>query len=437
MGVASLVAMLSLGVGLQQLASKRLERTGLFDTVFVRPRQNFPGFGEERMRRRSAPPQESKPLDEAARRQMERLPNVLEVHPEVRFPAEAHYAGATQMAFVAGLAPSARATDALDSMQGSFFSSADAAEAILQMDFARELAESAKQQPSALLGQEIVLRYAARQTSAPAKTTTEGAGSPADSSLLASALGLGFSVRPAEQKLRVVGIIENEEPGAGPGGFGRASVFIPLQLAERLGTAQMSDLRDVMRTPAAGGPAYSNLTVRTTGPSQVPAVEDAIKRMGFQTFSLLDVTRNLRRFFAILDMFLGIFGSLALAVAALGIVNTLVMAILERRREIGILKALGAGNRDIKQLFFAEAGAMGLLGGVFGVLIGWTIGRTINFGANIYLRQQQLPAETIWSVPWWLVAGAVAFSVVVSLAAGLYPAARAARLDPVEALRYE
>jgi putative ABC transport system permease protein len=159
--------------------------------------------------------------------------------------------------------------------------------------------------------------------------------------------------------------------------------------------------------------------------------------MGFAVFSLLDLTRNLQRVFAILDLLLGIFGSLALAVASLGIVNTLVMSILERRREIGVLKALGASDGDVRKLFFAEAGVMGLAGGIGGVAIGWSIGRIIQFVTEVYLRRQSIPAENIWTVPWWLVAGAIGFSVLVSLAAGMYPASRAARLDPVEALRYD
>jgi ABC-type antimicrobial peptide transport system permease subunit len=80
---------------------------------------------------------------------------------------------------------------------------------------------------------------------------------------------------------------------------------------------------------------------------------------------------------------------------------------------------------------------MGFFGGAVGVTLGWVIGRVINFGTNIYLSQQSLPAEDIWSVPWWLVGGAVGFAILVSLVSGLYPAARAARLDPVQALRYE
>ena len=117
------------------------------------------------------------------------------------------------------------------------------------------------------------------------------------------------------------------------------------------------------------------LTVRVDGPSSVQAVEDAIKQMGYGAFSLLDATRNLRLVFAVFDLLLGLFGSLALVVSSLGIINTLVMAILERRREIGVLKALGAADRDVRRLFFVEAGTMGFAGGCFGVLFGWLIGR--------------------------------------------------------------
>jgi putative ABC transport system permease protein len=199
---------------------------------------------------------------------------------------------------------------------------------------------------------------------------------------------------------------------------------------------QPSDVRDSMRG-FSKQPSYSTISVRVKNPKQVEAVEQAIKKLGFNTFSILDATRSLRQFFAVLDLFLGIFGSLALAVASIGIVNTLVMAILERRREIGIMKAIGASDIDVKKLFFAEAGVMGALGGALGVALGWTIGRVINLGTNVYLRSQDLAPEQIWFVPWWLVGSAIAFAIVVSLLSGLYPAARAARLDPVQALRYE
>lgn len=237
-----------------------------------------------------------------------------------------------------------------------------------------------------------------------------------------------------EQKLKVVGISDlDPESMRGPA---RARVFLPLKLAESLHVMQPTDIREISQA-ASGQPVYSSISVRVKDPSRVQPVEDAIKKMGFTAFSILDASRSLQQVFRVLYAFLGIFGSLALAVASIGIVNTLVMAILERRREIGIMKAIGASDRDVQLLFFAEAGAMGILGGIVGVVLGWAIGQIINFGTNIYLRSQSLPPEHFWAVPWWLVAFSIAFAFVVSLLAGLYPAGRAARLDPVQALRYE
>jgi len=213
-------------------------------------------------------------------------------------------------------------------------------------------------------------------------------------------------------------------------------VFLPLQTAEQLHVAQPNDLQAIISAGASGA-TYTALTVRVRSPKDVPQIEAEIKKLGFSTFSLLDATKSLRLVFTVFDLFLGLFGSLALTVASLGIINTLVMAILERRREIGILKALGATDRDVRSLFFAEAGAMGLFGGIFGVALGWLIGSALTWGTTIYLRRQDLPGVKISYVPWWLALGATGFAIVVSLVAGLYPASRAARLNPVDALRYE
>ena len=438
-GVASLVAMLSLGVGLQELATKRLSNSGLFDTVIVMSRSGLRGFGRpsEPSRRAAAgsdqssqqdhAPRVSPPLDDSAREALQKLPNVIEVYPQIRFPTEVRFAGKPYATMVAGIPDSARGNGAFDGINGNFFSGGNADEAILQSEFAKDLSE----QPSSLIGKDLVLRYAERQA-----LGTQAAGAIGSSNGESGDTGSGgFSVVPREKNLRIVGIVDTE-PAAGFGGIGSGRVLIPLAVAETLRATQLNDLRDVVRG-ANGKTTYASLTVRAKSPSQVEKIESAIKDMGFSTFSLLDATRNLRIFFTIFDSLLGIFGSLALAVSTLGIVNTLVMAILERRREIGVLKALGAADRDVKQLFFAEAGVMGLMGGILGVGMGWVIGRAVTFGTNVYLRRQDLPPAHVFSVPLWLILGGIVFSVVVSLVAGLYPASRAARLNPVEALRYE
>ena len=432
-GVASLVAMLSLGVGLQELANKRLTRSGLFDAVFVTSRMNQRAFGGRPSRAEVADTTPPQLLDEDARQKIAGLPNVNEVYPEIRFSSDIQFAGKPYSTTVAGIPASAQAGGAFDGMKGSFFSGPDAEQAILQIEFAKDLSN----EPDSLIGKDVVIRYAERQA-IPAEPNPNAAKRAASSAAPESedaGLSSGFSIIPREKTFRIIGIVETE-PATGFGGFGRGRLLIPLQVAENLRIAQSTDLRGILRG-SSSKPTYDSLTVRAKGPSQVQGVEEAIRKMGFTTFSLLDATKNLRLVFAVFDSFLGIFGSLALAVASLGIINTLVMAILERRREIGILKALGAADRDIRRLFFAEAGVMGLFGGVLGVTLGWLIGRALTFGTNVYLHRQDLPPIELSSVPWWMVATAIGFSVVVSLAAGIYPASRAAKLNPVEALRYE
>jgi putative ABC transport system permease protein len=431
-GVASLVAMLSLGVGLQTLASERLNKSGLFDAVFVSARRGMRGMGGGP---EGGPPpkagakrEPAKALDEDARQAFAKLPNVTEVYPQIRFFTDVKYGGASYSTNVLGLPESSKSTGSFDGMKGRYFSSPTADEAILQAEFAKELAADT----ASLIGKELTLRYAQRQQTAAADVAIE---KDIDKQMDEMISG-GISIVTREKKLRIAGITESD-PSAGIGGFGGGRVFIPLRVAEQLRVAQPNDVQDFLRAGGSNKPTYMALTVRTKSPKDVTRIEDTIKTMGFSTFSLLDASRNLRLVFTVFDLFLGLFGSLALTVASLGIINTLVMAILERRREIGVLKALGATDGDVRSLFFAEAGAMGLFGGVFGVALGWLIGAALTWGATIYLKRQDLPGVRISYVPWWLGAGAVAFAVVVSLLAGLYPAARAARLNPVEALRYE
>jgi putative ABC transport system permease protein len=440
-GVASLVAMLSLGIGLQQLASRRLMKSGLFDTVVVTSRRDLRNFGREEERNGPAPA-ESRILDEPTRREIERLPNVLEAYPDIRFITELRYEDKPHLTTVAALPPSAQSNDAFEAVQGHFFSSDMAPEVILQKTFAEELLgktpktgvdeTKVAELATPLLGKELTMRYAQREAapSAPAQSSNDKSTAHADQ----SPAGAAYSVISREQKLKIVGVADlDPESMRGPT---RARVFLPLKLAESLHVMQPTDLREISRA-ATDEPVYSSVSVRVKSPSQIQTVEDTVKKMGFNTFSILDASRSIQQFFKVLDVFLGIFGSLALAVAFIGIVNTLVMAILERRREIGIMKAIGASDGDVKRLFFAEAGAMGILGGIVGVALGWAIGQVINLGTNIYLKSQSFPPEHFWSVPWWLVGFALVFSFLVSLAAGLYPAGRAARLDPVQALRYE
>jgi len=353
---------------------------------------------------------------------------------------------------VGTLPQSARSSEAFDDVQGTFFSASDAPEVIILSDFGRDLLDLPREprgadvkltaeQADQLLGRYVVLRYHKREAgeSAPLSGKVlrkKGEPDPDDIENGDDAQAeemKSFNLVPKQLKLKIVGIVSSEPNRALR--QGRTPVFLPLALAESLEMVQAGELWSTLRP--SDSKTYVALIVRVDKSKAVAQVEEDIKKQGFNTFSILDASKGITRFFTFLDMFLLIFGSLALAVASLGIVNTLVMAILERRREIGIMKALGASDGDVKRIFFVEAGSMGLLGGGLGVALGWLIGRVINLGTNMYLQRQEMRPENFWYVPLWLVTASLIFSVVVSLFAGLYPASRAARLDPVQALRHD
>ena len=451
-GVASLVAMLSLGIGLQKLATRQLGRSGLFDTVVVTSRDNARG---PRFAQAAPATGQPKPLDDAARHSFEQMANVVEVYPNFSAVADVRLESnknGNHYTVVGTLPQSARSSEAFDDVQGTFFSARDAEEVIILSDFGRELLDLPREprgsdvkltqeQADQLLGRYVVLRYHKREAgeSAPLSgkvVRKKGEPDPDDidnGDDTQTEDMKSFNLVPKQLKLKIVGIVSSEPNRALR--QGRTPVFLPLAVAESLDMVQAGELWSTLRP--SDSKTYVALIVRVDKSKAVAQVEEDIKKQGFNTFSILDASKGITRFFQVLDMFLGIFGSLALAVASLGIVNTLVMAIMERRREIGIMKALGASDGDVKRIFFFEAGSMGLLGGALGAGLGWTIGRVINFVTNIYLQRQDWRPENFWYVSWPLVTWALVFSTLVSLAAALYPASRAARLDPVQALRHD
>jgi ABC-type antimicrobial peptide transport system permease subunit len=183
---------------------------------------------------------------------------------------------------------------------------------------------------------------------------------------------------------------------------------------------------------------YDQLTVQATDLDAVPDVITAIEELDVEVRSLDAILDVANQVLAILQALLGSVGGLALLVAALGVANTMMMAIYERTREIGVLKALGASSGEIRLLFTVEAGMIGFIGGVLGLILGTIVGRIIDWIGHQYLINEGVTnVGQLSVVPYWLAIGAMVFAASVGVLAGLYPAARAARLDPVAALRHE
>lgn len=187
---------------------------------------------------------------------------------------------------------------------------------------------------------------------------------------------------------------------------------------------------------------YSMLIVKTNDPSSVIDVTDAINKLGYQASTPQSTVQSINSFFMVLQVIFGGVGAIALLVAAIGIANTMTMAILERTREIGLMKAIGAKNKDILSIFLGEAAGIGFVGGLGGVILGWGSSALLNIVAISYFASQasggggSIPTMAT-STPFWLPIFALVFSIVIGLLSGLYPALRAATLVPVDALKYE
>ena len=188
---------------------------------------------------------------------------------------------------------------------------------------------------------------------------------------------------------------------------------------------------------------YSEIIVKVDHISDVESVEKEIRKLGFMTYSMDSIRKPMEQDMQQKQMLLGCVGAVSLFVAALGIANTMIMAISERVREIGVMKSLGCFLKDIRKLFLLEAGCIGLIGGVVGIGFSYIISMIMNaagtgslFG-NEYDYLIDASSMNMSVIPWWLAVFAVLFSILVGVLAGLYPAEKAVRIPALDAIRHE
>ncbi|MCL4868130.1 MAG: ABC transporter permease [Anaerolineae bacterium] len=209
----------------------------------------------------------------------------------------------------------------------------------------------------------------------------------------------------------------------------------------------MSDMESHLTWAAGKRPdrkkdGYATLIVRVGDVKDVLDVANQITEMGYQAYTPQSFVQGITGFYTVLQVVFGGVGAIALLVAAIGIANTMAMAILERTREIGLMKAVGATNRHVLSVFLGEAAGIGFIGGVGGVTIGWALGQVVNVLALAYFAGQSVetgapPPTVAVYTPTWLPIFSLIFATLIGLISGLYPALSAATLEPVKALKYE
>jgi putative ABC transport system permease protein len=233
-------------------------------------------------------------------------------------------------------------------------------------------------------------------------------------------------------RLRVVGVLEEG------GGQNDYSVLLSLNEVLDLNAWAIGSRLNI------NADGYDNVLVKVTDASLVQAVESAIIQQGFLAYSAQSTLRSMNQLFLVIQVVLGSIGAVALLVAGFGIANAMIMSIYERTREIGLMKAVGARNRDVVFVFLGESATIGLLGGAGGVALGWVLGLVINLIGGSYLTSMALQSgaaefetPSLVFTPFWLMFSAILFAGLIGVISGVYPALRATRLDPITALRYE
>lgn len=180
---------------------------------------------------------------------------------------------------------------------------------------------------------------------------------------------------------------------------------------------------------------FAKVKVKTS--EELETVREKLISMGFLVSALSDTIEQADKIFRIIQIVLGIFGIIALIVSAIGLINTMTITLLERTNEIGIMRAIGASPRDIKWLFLGESTITGFLGGVGGVGIGIGAGQLFNWIINILAGALGGQTINLFYYPFWFVLFIILLSTLVGFIAGIWPAHRAAKLNPLKALRYK
>ena len=447
-GVAVIVTMVSFGLGLQSNMLERFKALDLFNEiqVFGQGLSSLAGMdrpaardeGERRQRTRRA----TRILDDAGVKEIAAVPGVAYVEPSVNFPAYVRSNGKLLTQYVGGANIPNSATRFQHFAAGRMISAPTADEAVVSERFIREFGY---EKPADAIGKTLELLAPPGE-----KDDTQEEEPPNFFGIPLDDTGFDEASAVETRAFRIAGVLGTIKEGAGQGGLRglmpSAGIYVPLAMAHSWTTQHRGPLGQVALALARQGgnltegqtEGYEVAVVRVADPAQLTEVRAKITELGFGSFSIVDEIDQIRTVFLIIDSVLGLLGGISLLVASFGIANTMIMSILERTREIGIMKAIGAEDREIKLIFFVEAAVIGVVGGVVGVLVAWGIDALANrLAYRFILKPQGASFIDFFDLPPYLWLGAILFALMVSILAALYPASRAARIDPVRALRHD
>lgn len=322
--------------------------------------------------------------------EFEKMDHVLDASPLARFPALVTYQGLTGNVFLQGADPAYLRYSGLIATEGEVFTDEDAENTDSVILSPSVLQLFGIEDPATVIGKTVTFRILIESKEEPDKTTEIVINKP----------------------YRIKGITKEES-------VLNAMVMMP-ELRTHVGIEE-----------------YDRAQVRVESNEFLKPVEEALIEKGYRVTALSKTVEQASKIFQGIQAVLGAFGGIALVVSAIGMFNTMTVTLLERTKEIGIMRTIGASPLDIKLLFVSESVLVGFLGGVSGIVMGVTVGMILNISMNILASQFGGTSVTLFSYPLPFLVFIAVFSAVVGYLTGIFPARRASLLNPLDAIRYE
>jgi putative ABC transport system permease protein len=372
-GTGAVVILVGLGFGLQQIILEQI----VFGETLLSLGVTSSGV-------------KSLAMNDEAVLQMEKIDHVLDAAPLARIPALVTYKGLTGNLFLQGAEPPYIRYSGITPLAGEVFTDQDGADDTSVMLSPAVLKLFAIDNPEDMIGQSVTFRLLIPAPDNPDVTNEI----------------------IIDKQYKVKGITKEE-------GVLNALMMLP-------------ELRNHVAITE-----YDRAQVRVESSEFLDVVEKTLIEKGFRVTALSKTVEQASKIFQGIQAVLAAFGGIALIVSAIGMFNTMTVTLLERTKEIGIMRMIGASPTDIKLLFVSESVLVGFLGGISGIVIGCGIGLILNFILNALATQFGGDAVRLFSFPFWFLSFIATFSAGVGYLTGIFPARRAALLNPLDAIRYE
>ena len=440
-GIGALTSMVSFGTGMQKNVTESFKENDLFTTIMVTPPnidlQTLSGGSVdiEKLTQKS-----DITLNDSILAKIKEIDNVECAYPEINFPVKVRLLNKEYKTSLRALPAEMGNLRPFNKLEyGAFFDTDSAEQCVItwhlleKMEFTVLQDAKKSEKPDSVSEANIIYADSLIGKDITVLGTTVDYSNLFQLFPFVHAQSGNIPVKTVEKTLKITGIVKNKNSFSNFR-FGRG-ILVPLKTGQKIPHLGLTSLTEIINTNQLH--SYTSVWVRVRDMKKIDEVNDKIKNMGLNTFAISDQLDEIKKSFMIMDGLLGAVGTIALLISALGIINTMVMSIMERTREIGIMKAIGGSDKEIKLLFFLEAGAIGTIGAIFGLLLGWIFTRIANLVLNSYFIPKEVEHVELFYFPLWLVLGAVCFSIIISLLAGMYPAMRAAKVDPVVALRHD